>query len=219
MIVSFRLLKMHADDGTNLFLLLECARKLRRPFLRLLALRFLRGQPLAPFPFDVFAHRTQRCAQVVLVPFDDHLELADVACLFSEQAILLALWCVRGQLGPREERHFQRKDLRRLRFDLASCGKKLLLELGRSCMRVSFGGGAWEKRERGWMGRTAYLVRCHVKVNLGGTRWARLVPAVLIYCLAGEDKVRELLDARVEVFHRLALVQLLRILSIGTAGQ
>jgi hypothetical protein len=60
------------------------------------------------------------------------------------------------------------------------------------------------------MGRIAYLVRRHIKVNLGGTRWARLVPAVLVNCLAGENKVRELLDARVEIAHRLALVKLLR---------
>jgi hypothetical protein len=65
------------------------------------------------------------------------------------------------------------------------------------------------------MGRTAYLVRCHIKVNLGGTRWARLVPAVLVHSLAREDKVRELFDARIEISHRLALIQLLRIPSIG----
>jgi hypothetical protein len=60
------------------------------------------------------------------------------------------------------------------------------------------------------MGRIAYLVRRHIKVNLGGTRWARLVPAVLVNCLAREDEVCELLDARVEITHRLALVKLLR---------
>jgi hypothetical protein len=59
--------------------------------------------------------------------------------LFSEQAILLVLRCVRGQLGPREKRRFERENLRRLRFDLASRGEELLLELGRSCVRVSFG--------------------------------------------------------------------------------
>ena len=63
----------------------------------------------------------------------------------------------------------------------------------------------------------AYLVRCHIKVDLGGTRGARLVSAVLVNGLAREDKIRELLDARVEIFHRLALVQLLRTLSIGHA--
>ena len=68
---------------TDLFLPLECMCELRRPFLRLLTLRLFRGQPPAPFPFDVFTHRTQRCAEVVLVPLDDHLELADIACLFS----------------------------------------------------------------------------------------------------------------------------------------
>ena len=45
--------------------------------------------------------------------------------------------------------------------------------------------------------KIAYLVRRHIKVNLGGARWARLVPAVLVNCLAREDKVRQLLDARV----------------------
>ena len=60
------------------------------------------------------------------------------------------------------------------------------------------------------MGKIAYLVRRHIKVNLGGTRWARLVPAVLVNCLAREDEVCELLDARVEITHRLALVKLLR---------
>ena len=65
----------------------------------------------------------------------------------------------------------------------------------------------WEKEG---MGRFAYLVRRHIKVNLGGTRWPRLVPAVLVNCLAREDEVRELLDARVEIAHRLALVKLLR---------
>ena len=64
----------------------------------------------------------------------------------------------------------------------------------------------------------AYLVRCHIKVDLGGTRGARLVSAVLVNGLAREYKIRELLDARVEIFHRLALVQLLRTLSIGQAS-
>ena len=65
-----------------------------------------------------------------------------------------------------------------------------------------------------WRGigkRGAHLVRRHVKVDLGGTRRTRLVPTVLVNCLACEDEVGELLDARVEVFHRLALVQLLQI--------
>jgi len=63
--------------------------------------------------------------------------------------------------------------------------------------------------ERG-NGKTAYLVRCHIKVDLGGTRWARLVTAVLVDRLTREDKVRELLDARIEISHRLALIQLLQ---------
>jgi hypothetical protein len=63
--------------------------------------------------------------------------------------------------------------------------------------------------------KEAYLVWCHVKVNLGGTRWARFVSAVLADRLARKDEVRELFDASVEVFHRLALVQLLRVPSIG----
>ena len=58
-------------------------------------------------------------------------------------------------------------------------------------------------------GRGAYLVGCHIKVNFGGTCRTRLVPAVLANRLTREDKVRELLDARVEIFHRLALIQLL----------
>jgi hypothetical protein len=74
-------------------------------------------------------------------------------------------------------------------------------------VRISF--GAFLGGERG-DGKIAYLVRRHIKVNLGGTRWARLVPAILVNCLAREDKVRELLDARVEIVHRLALVKLLR---------
>ena len=41
--------------------------------------------------------------------------------------------------------------------------------------------------ERDGMGRNAYLVRCHIKVHLGGTRWTRFVPAVLVNCLARED--------------------------------
>jgi hypothetical protein len=73
-------------------------------------------------------------------------------------------------------------------------------------VRISFGAFLGKRGE----GKIAYLVRCHIKVNLGGTRWARLVPAVLVNCLAREDKVRELLDARVEIAHRLALVKLLR---------
>lgn len=63
--------------------------------------------------------------------------------------------------------------------------------------------------------KTTYLVRRHIKVNLGRTRWARLVPAVLVHSLARKNKVRKLLNARVEIFHRFALVQLLRVLSIG----
>ena len=64
----------------------------------------------------------------------------------------------------------------------------------------------------------AYLVRCHIKVNLGRTRGARLVPAVFVNGLARKDKIRELLNARVEIFHRLALIQLLQTLSIGQAS-
>ena len=47
-------------------------------------------------------------------------------------------------------------------------------------------------------------------MNIGRARWARLLPAVLVNCLAREDKVRQLLNARVYIFHRLALVKLLR---------
>jgi hypothetical protein len=39
--------------------------------------------------------------------------------------------------------------------------------------------------------------------------WARLVPAVLVNCLAREGKGRGLLDVHVEIAHRLALVKLL----------
>lgn len=73
---------------------------------------------------------------------------------------------------------------------------------------ISFRSLSGEKE--GGDGRIAYLVRRHIKVDLGGTRWARLVPTVLVNCLAREDEVRELLDARIEVSHRLALVKLLR---------
>ena len=69
---------------------------------------------------------------------------------------------------------------------------------------------AYQLLEKGGDGKIAYLVRRHIKVDLRGTRWTRLVPAVLINRLAREDKVRELLDARVEISHRLALVKLLR---------
>jgi hypothetical protein len=127
--------------------------------------------------------------------------------LFCKQAILLALWCIGRQLGPREERFFERKNLRRLGFDLASRGKEFLLELSVCGLCVLASEAFWEKRGDG---KIAYLVRRHIKVNLGGTRWARLVPAVLVDCLAREDKVRELLDARVEISHRLALVKLLK---------
>jgi hypothetical protein len=101
--------------------------------------------------------------------------------LFPKQAILLALGCIGRQLGPREERFFERENLRRLGFDLASRGKEFLLELSVCGLCVSASEPFWEKE------RIAYLVRRHIKVNLGGTRWARLVPAVLINCLARED--------------------------------
>ena len=93
-------------------------------------------------------------------------------------------------------------------FDLASRRKELLLKLD---VRGVSASETW----RGGKGKTTYLVRRHIKVNLGGTRWARLVPAVLVHSLTCKDKVRKLLDARVEIFHRFALVQLLRVLSIG----
>ena len=63
--------------------------------------------------------------------------------------------------------------------------------------------------------RNAYLVWCHVKVNFGGTRWARLVSTVLVNRLTRKDKVCELLDASIEILHRLALIQLLQVSSIG----
>jgi hypothetical protein len=46
--------------------------------------------------------------------------------------------------------------------------------------------------------------------NTEGTRWAQLVPVVLVNCLAREDKVHELLNVRIEISLRLALVKLLR---------
>jgi hypothetical protein len=91
--------------------------------------RFLRGKPPAPFTFDILAHCTQRCTEVILVTLDDYLEFADITRLFCKQTILLVLWCIGRQLGPREKRCFERKNLRRLGFDLASRGKEFLLEL------------------------------------------------------------------------------------------
>ena len=134
--------------------------------------------------------------------------------MFCKQAILLALWCIGRQLGPREERFFERKNLRRLGFDLASRGKKFLLELSVCGSRVLASKSFWEKED----GKITYLVRRHIKVNLGGTRWARLVPVVRVNCLAREDKFRELLDARVEISHRLALVKLLRTVNWASGG-
>ena len=66
----------------------------------------------------------------------------------------------------------------------------------------------WEKK--GMDGKITYLVRHHIKINLGRTRWAQLVPAVLVNCLVREDNVRELLDVHVEIAHRLALIKPLR---------
>jgi hypothetical protein len=97
--------------------------------------------------------------------------------------------------------------LRHLGFNLTSHGKEFLLELSIWGLCVLASEHFWEKRGDG---KIAYLVRCHVKVNLGGTHWARLVPAVLVNCPAREDKVHELLDARVEISHRLALAKLLQ---------
>jgi hypothetical protein len=68
-----------------------------------------------------------------------------------------------------------------LGFDLASCGKELLLELD------VWGMSALEIRKRREMEKTIYLVRCHIKVDLGGTCWARLVTTVIPYCLARKD--------------------------------
>lgn len=126
--------------------------------------------------------------------------------MFCKQAILLTLWCVGRKLGPREERCFERKNLRRLGFDFASRRKEFLLELSVCVLCVSASEPFLGEREER---KITYLVRRHIKVNLGGTRWARLVPAVLVNCLAREDKVRELFDARVQIAHRLALVKLL----------
>jgi hypothetical protein len=44
--------------------------------------------------------------------------------------------------------------------------------------------------------------------DTGGTRWAQLVPVVLVNCLARE--VHELLNARIGISLRLALVKLLQ---------
>lgn len=101
----------------------------------------------------------------------------------------------------------QAKNLCCLGFDLASRGKEFLLELSIWGLCILASEPFWEKRGDG---KITYLVRCHIKVNLRGTRWARLVPTVLVNCLAREDKVHELLDVRVEISHRLALVKLLQ---------
>jgi hypothetical protein len=151
----------------------------------------------APIPFASIV-------EVILITLD---EFADITCLFCNQAIFLVLWCTGTQLGPHLERFFERKNLRCLGFNLASCGKEFLLELSIWGLCVLASEPFWEKRGDG---KITYLVRCHIKVNLGGTCWARLVSAVLVNCLAREDKVHELLDARVEISHRLALVKLLQ---------
>jgi hypothetical protein len=147
--ISYQLRLSARKNNTDLFLFFESTCKLRCPFIRFLAFCFHSGKSPTPFTFDILAHRTQRCAEVILVALDDHLELADIPCLFSKQAILLALWCIGRQLGPREERFFERKNLRRLGFDLASRGKEFLLELSVCGSCVSALEPFWEKEGKG----------------------------------------------------------------------
>jgi hypothetical protein len=129
------------EDSANLFLLLERPREFCSPCICFLTLRLFSRKACAPFALDVLAHSTQRCAKIVFVALDDHLELADVARLLSKQAVFLAFWRVGGQLRAREKRLFEREYLRRLGLDLAACGEELLLELR---VREFF----WRKWER-----------------------------------------------------------------------
>jgi hypothetical protein len=94
-------------------------------------------------------------------------------CLFCKRAIFLVLWYIGRQLGLREEHFFERKNLRHLGFDITSHGKEFLLELSIWGLCVLASEHFWEKRGDG---KIAYLVRCHIKVDLGGTHWARLTP-------------------------------------------
>jgi hypothetical protein len=105
----------------------------------------------APIPFASIV-------EVILITLD---EFADITCLFCNQAIFLVLWCIGTQLGPHLEHFFERKNLRCLGFNLASCGKEFLLELsiwGLGFVRISFGAFLGEKR--GWedhvLGKVSY---------------------------------------------------------------
>ena len=119
-------------EGADLFLLLECTRELCGPRICFFALRLFGRETRAPFTLNVLTHRAQWGAKVVFVALDDYLELADIARLLAKQSVLLAFWRIGRQLGAREERLFERENLRRLGLDLATCGKELLLEL---CVR------------------------------------------------------------------------------------
>lgn len=123
-------------DRANLFLLLERPREFCGPRICFLALRLFGRETRTPFPLDVLTHSAQRCAEVVFVTLDDHLELTDVPRLLAEQTVLLAFWRIGWQLGACLECSFEREDLRRLGLDFAACGEELLLEL---CVREFFG--------------------------------------------------------------------------------
>jgi len=52
---------------------------------------------------------------------------------------------------------------------------------------------ARETQKRKETRKAAHLVKCHIKIHLGGTRWARLNTTILADCLARKDKAHELL--------------------------
>ena len=122
----------------NLFLLLERPRELCGPCLCFLVLRFFGRKTRTPLTLDVLTHGAQWRTEIILVALNDHLELSDIARLLAEQAVFLAFWRIGGQLGTREERLFECKNLRRLRLDLTACGEELLLKL---CVREPSEGG------------------------------------------------------------------------------
>ena len=88
-------------------LLLELPHELVRPRLLLLPPALLLLELLGPLLLDVLADGAERLAEVLLVPLDDDLELADSFGLLAEQLVLFALRSIRRENRPGEQRRLK----------------------------------------------------------------------------------------------------------------
>ena len=119
----------HTGKQSYPSLLLQLPHELVRPRLLLLPPALLLLELLGPLLLDVLPHGAERLAEVLLVAFDDDLQLADRLSLLAQQLVLVAVRRVGRELRPCEERRLEGQDLRRLSVDLPPSGEELLLQL------------------------------------------------------------------------------------------